>query len=108
MFLQILRAHYKIRQPVTRLALQAICEGSPENAEDLHDIYRSLIFFLRLRDLYRLTVAATDELDPTCLDLCAGLMGFEDLTALLYALEGHYRSSNEKIFSVLGRVAGGS
>jgi UTP:GlnB (protein PII) uridylyltransferase len=102
MFLQILRARYRLRQPVTRLAVDAICEGEPSIAVNVQRVYRSLLFLMRLRDLYRLTVAASDDLDPTQIELTAGLMGYDGAAALFASLEAHCVRTNREIETVLG------
>lgn len=100
MFLQMLRAHYQIRQPVTRLAVDALAAGDYRIARAVRHVYQSLLFLMRVRDLYRLTVAAHDDLDPTRMDMVAGLMGYEKTVSLLEDLEAHCMRSNHHIEAV--------
>lgn len=76
MVLLIYKAKYELREPINRKLVESICKIDP--TDEFCFLIKASNFLKNLRDLYRLTVAAEDELNFDYLDRVAHIMGFEN------------------------------
>jgi hypothetical protein len=78
MLLLIFKAKYKVREPLTRKFLKRLQEIDPEHGDAFTFIEGHLNFLKRMRDIYRLKIAASDDLEPEHLQPVADSMGYGD------------------------------
>ena len=79
--LLIYKAKYRLQQPVNRKLMETICEVDTKHKEDLCKLNRHFNFLKQLRDLYRLTVFAGNDLKIEYLEPAAKIMGYQDSEA---------------------------
>ncbi len=75
MILLALLAAGKLRKKITPALPAALAERWPEIERPLKDLSESMVFFRQLRDLYWVTVAATNLLDPAYLSRPSRFLG---------------------------------
>jgi signal-transduction protein with cAMP-binding, CBS, and nucleotidyltransferase domain len=78
LLLLILMARYEIRHPVSADLLEVLCERMPERQETLTQLFDTFTYLKRRRDIYRLTVAAEDEIIPDEAGYLAYVLGYCD------------------------------
>lgn len=76
--LLIYKARYRLQQPVNRKLMKTICEIDTKHKEDLCQLNKHFNFLKQLRDLYRLTVFAGNDLKIEYLEPAAKIMGYQD------------------------------
>jgi hypothetical protein len=76
--LLIYKARYRLKQPVNRKLMETICEVDEKHKDDLCKLNRHFNFLTQLRDLYRLTVFAGNDLKIEYLVPSARMMGYHD------------------------------
>jgi len=76
--LLIYKARYKLKEPVNRKLMETICEVDTKHKQDLCALNKHFNFLKQLRDLYRLTVFAGNDLKVEYLDQVAKIMGYQD------------------------------
>jgi UTP:GlnB (protein PII) uridylyltransferase len=76
--LLIYKARYQLKEPVNRKLMKTICEINASYHDDLCSLNEHFNFLKQLRDLYRLTVFAGNELQPEYLESAAKIMGYFD------------------------------
>jgi len=76
MVLLLLKAKYGKREPISRRLLRSLKEERRELTAPLEVLEEGLDFLKKLRDLYRLTVAADDLVEIQHLQQAATIMGF--------------------------------
>jgi len=79
MLLLIYKARYRLKQPVNRKLMETICQIDARHREDLCRLNRHFNFLKQLRDLYRLTVFAGNDLRIEYLEPAARIMGYRDM-----------------------------
>lgn len=79
--LLIYKARYRLQQPVNRKLMETICEVDTKHKEDLCKLNKHFNFLKQLRDLYRLTVFAGNDLKIEYLEPAAKIMGYQDSAA---------------------------
>ncbi len=97
MILLIYKAHYCVPGPVNKEFIRTLAEEHHPGFSKLAD---ALDFLKHIRDLYRLTVSADDNLNPKYLDRVAMVMGYQGLTAgeqLVKAYQDCTRGASEVI-----------
>jgi glutamine synthetase adenylyltransferase len=86
MLLLICKARHKVRDPLTRKFLRRLVEIDPAHGEQYAYIERHLNFLKNLRDLYRLKVAACDDIEQEHLGPVAESTGYgSDGSGRLYS-----------------------
>lgn len=78
MLLLICKARHKVRDPLTRKFLRRLVEIDPEHGEQYAYMEKHLNFLKNLRDLYRLKVAASDDIEREHLPPVAASIGYGD------------------------------
>ena len=76
--LLIYKARYRLQQPVNRKLMETICEVDAKHKDDLCKLNKHFNFLKQLRDLYRLTVFAGNELKIEYLEPAARIMGYQN------------------------------
>jgi len=76
--LLIYKSRYRLRQPVNRKLMETICEVDTKQKEDLCKLNKHFNFLKQLRNLYRLTVFAGNELKIEYLEPAAKIMGYQN------------------------------
>lgn len=76
MFFLILKAHFEIIEPISNELVQRLCAGDMKRKENYLRLKRHFDSLKHLRDIYRLTVTADDELDKNYLKTPAEILGF--------------------------------
>jgi UTP:GlnB (protein PII) uridylyltransferase len=76
--LLVYKARYRLKEPVNRKLMKTICEVTTKFKEDLCTLNENFNFLKRLRDLYRLTVFAGNDLKIEYLDQSAKIMQYQD------------------------------
>jgi len=69
----------RIPEPIGGRFWDAMAEHRPERRAEFMELKESYEFLNRLRDVYRLTVAPQNELDPDLLDHPAEVLGFHEV-----------------------------
>ena len=78
MILLIIKAEYRIMQPVNSKLFTEIANKQAELSEDLHRLLTAFNFLNNLRNTYRLTIGATDMIMPEMLNTAGRIMGYQD------------------------------
>lgn len=78
LLLMILMAHFRIWHPVTHELRAILAERMEHRKDDLDRIFESYTFIKRCRDIYRLTVAAEDEILEEEVGYLAYALGYCD------------------------------
>ncbi len=76
--LLIYKARYRLKQPVNRKLMETICEVDTKHKDNLCRLNKNFNFLKQLRDLYRLTVFAGNELKIEYLEPAAKIMGYQN------------------------------
>ena len=76
--LLIYKAKYQLKEPINRKLMKTICEINSSYHDDLCSLNEHFNFLKQLRDLYRLTVFAGNELQPEYLESAAKIIGYLD------------------------------
>ncbi len=77
MILLLYKARHRLRQPVNRRLIEALCEIEPQRRPDFEVLSEAFDFFKSIRDLYRLTASAEDTLRVEFLERTARIRGFQ-------------------------------
>lgn len=72
----LLKVRYNIPDPVGARFWDILSKAHPERKREFYELKGSYQFLNRLRDVYRLSVAPRNELDPEQLNLPAQLLGY--------------------------------
>lgn len=78
LLLLCLEARHDLWQPVSLELHQPLLERMPRRAGDLEQLFQAFTYLKHRRDLYRLTVAAEDELLPEEVGHMARILGYDD------------------------------
>lgn len=96
--LLIYKARYQLKEPVNRKLMKTICDINSKHHDDLCIMNKHFNFLKQLRDLYRLTVFAGNELQLEYLELAARIMGYNDnqkVTATEKLVQDYYKCTKE-------------
>ncbi len=77
MILLMYKARHRLREPINVRLIRTLSELEPQHREDFEVLREALDFFKSVRDLYRLTVSAEDQLRPEFLERTAVILGFQ-------------------------------
>ncbi|MBD3289633.1 hypothetical protein GF337_12580 [candidate division KSB1 bacterium] len=104
MVLLIYKAKYELSEPINRKLVESIYKIDP--CDDFNFLIKASNFLKNLRDLYRLTVAAEDELNFDYLDRVAHIMGFENSPSYPAAqkLKDKYLECTEQVSSTINKL----
>jgi hypothetical protein len=104
--LLIYKARYRLQQPVNRKLMQTICEVDTRHKDDLCQLNKHFNFLKQLRDLYRLTVFAGNDLKIEYLEPTAKIMGYQDSAAekAVDRLVWDYYLSTEESHQIVERL----
>jgi len=80
LLLLCLEARHNLWQPVSLELHRPLLERMPRRAGDLEQLFQAFTYLKHRRDLYRLTVAAEDELLPEEVGHMARILGYDDGT----------------------------
>lgn len=72
------KALYEIREPIGGRFWDVLAEDHPDRRGEFKALKESYHFLNRLRDVYRLSVAPQNHLDPAHLELPAEVLGYRD------------------------------
>ena len=100
MMLLIYKAKYGLREPINLKLVRSLLEVEPENREDFEILCASFDFLRSVRDAYRLTVSADNDLRKEYLDRPAQVLGFENREALL----ADYHACTERVAAIVERL----
>ncbi len=75
MMMLIIKARFEITTPVNAELFMSIAENHKELRKDVLTLLQNCRFLKRLRDVYRLTIGATDIILPDALHIPAAIMG---------------------------------
>jgi hypothetical protein len=78
MMMLIIKAKFEITTPVNAELFVSIADNHKELRNDILTLSQNCRFLKRLRDVYRLTIGATDIILPDALHIPAGIMGCAD------------------------------
>jgi UTP:GlnB (protein PII) uridylyltransferase len=78
MILLAYKAKYELRQPICSLIFETLAILDSEHSKEIQELYAAFHFLKRVRDVYRLTVAATDTLSPDHMEDAARILGIVD------------------------------
>ncbi len=76
LLLLIYKTRYRVRDPLSRKLLGRLKDVDPRHEKEFLLVMEHLDFIRNIRDLYRLEVAAHDEIDPDHLMPVAGSLGY--------------------------------
>lgn len=107
MLLLIYKARYKVRDPLTRKLLKDLAEIDREHGEEFTYIENHLNFIRNLRGLYRLKVAANDDIDMEHLSTVAASMGYGDGAEAAGKLYDDFLQRTAHAADVIERLAAG-
>ncbi len=100
----VLKARYRLLEPTSTRLLELLAERSPELREDLLALADHHAFLRRVRDLYRLLVAAEDELADGELGVVARVLGGSRPAEDGPALAAMVRERMRQVASIVGKV----
>jgi UTP:GlnB (protein PII) uridylyltransferase len=106
MILLMYKARYRRREPINRRLIQTLSELDPKHRDDFEVLSEALDFFKSVRDLYRLTVSAEDELRPEFLERTARILGFEasEARSATDSLLGTYHARAARTAEIVERL----
>ncbi|MCR4440368.1 MAG: hypothetical protein QHJ34_14035 [bacterium] len=105
MTLLMLKAKFRVDQPVTGELLEALPRVDPRHSREFRALAAALEFYEQLRSLYRLTASTGEEIDPRFLGRTAVIMGFgENEAEAAERLLVAFRRCAEKTRKVLARL----
>ncbi|MDZ7318576.1 MAG: hypothetical protein ONB11_05440, partial [candidate division KSB1 bacterium] len=104
--LLILKARHRLAEPVNRKLMKTLCEMDSRHHRDLCDLNKNFQFLKRLRDLYRLTVFAGNDLNIEHLGLAARIMGYQsdDQESAVDKLAHDYYRCTEENSQIVDRL----
>ncbi len=96
--LLIYKSKYQLKEPLNRKLMETICEADSKHKDDLCALNKHFNFLKQLRDLYRLTVFAGNELKTEFLEHAAKIMGYQDnnrVTAVDKLVQDYYQCTRQ-------------
>lgn len=78
MLLLVFKAKFELRQPINSLIFETLIRLDPQHSYEIKRLHDAFHFLKRVRDVYRLTAAAVDNLSPDSLIDTARILGFVD------------------------------
>ena len=107
MLLLICKARHKVRDPLTRKFLRRLVEIDPAHGEQYAYMERHLNFLKNLRDLYRLKVAARDDIEQEHLSSVAASIGYGNDSEAAGRLYNDFLEKTDRAATVImGLMAG--
>jgi len=76
--LLIYKARYQLKDPLNRKLMENLCKIDKRHKQDLFSLNKHFNFLKQIRDLYRLTVFAGNEIKTEYLEPAAKIMGYCD------------------------------
>ncbi|MCK4539298.1 MAG: hypothetical protein KAV42_10925 [Candidatus Krumholzibacteria bacterium] len=107
MLLLIYKARHRLRDPLSRKMLENLKELAPEKAEDFDLIIKHMNFIRRLRDIYRLKVAAQDEIEKDSMGAVAESFGMESTPEAANILYDMFIESTDNAYITIRRLMDG-
>ncbi len=106
MLLLIYKARYRLKQPVNRKLMETICQIDGRHKDDLCQLNKHFNFLKQLRDLYRLTVFAGNDLKIEYLEPAAKIMGYKDspVEKAVDRLVWDYYLCTEQVHEIIERL----
>ncbi len=104
MILLIIKAECRIMQPVNSKLFMEIADKKVELREDLLRLMSAFNFLNNLRNVYRLTVGATDMIMPEMLNAAARIMGYRDDRGLYDEFNKTRSEVTHSIGNILNRL----
>ena len=105
MLLLLYKTKHMTRDPLSRKFLQVLLEIEPEHAGDLRFLRDHLNFVKKLRDLYRLKVAAHNIISRETLRPVAASMGYGDDDDAAGKLYGDFMKRTEKASGIIKKLS---
>lgn len=96
--LLIYKSKYQLKEPLNRKLMETICEADSKHKDDLCALNKHFNFLKQLRDLYRLTVFAGNDLKIEFLEHAAKIMGYQDnnrVTAVDKLVRDYYQCTGQ-------------
>lgn len=78
MMLLVYKAKFNLRQPINSLIFETLSKLDTQHVQEIEKLCTAFHFLKRVRDVYRLTVAAVDKLSPDYLSDAAKILDFVD------------------------------
>ena len=103
----IYKARHRLRDPLSRKMLENLKELSPEKADDFEMIIEHMNFIRRLRDIYRLKVAAQDEIEKDSMGAVAESFGMENTPEAANILYNMFIESTDSAYITIRRLMDG-
>ncbi|MBN2072295.1 MAG: hypothetical protein JW814_12650 [Candidatus Krumholzibacteriota bacterium] len=107
MLLLIYKAKYRLRDPLSRKLLLYLSELNPKRKEDFIYLIEHLDFIKKMRDLYRLKVAAHDVIEKEYLPSVAVSMGYGDSSDAAGRLFDDFIARTDRAMEVIIRLMSG-
>jgi hypothetical protein len=99
MVLLMYKAKYKLYTPINHTLFETLYSVAPDCRNEFGIFQEAITFLKRLRDIYRLTVAAEDDVNVEYLDRVAHVMGLRNTQQLTAAqqLISDYQNCTKKV-----------
>ncbi|MCP4634269.1 MAG: hypothetical protein GY855_15190 [candidate division Zixibacteria bacterium] len=104
MLLLIYKTKYEVRDPLSRKFLQRLTELEPDHKQEFKYIEEHLNFIKKLRDLYRLKIAAHNVLDRDYLTPVADSMNYGNDDAAAKALCNDFLTRTSEASRVINKL----
>lgn len=111
MILLVYKARHRLSDPLTERIFNTLTEVDPAHTEDIRILAESFLFLKRLRDVYRLSCAASDILETGYLAQTAEILGFASSRGntaeqnLLHAFEEKTAEADQAIMRIAADFA---
>ncbi len=100
MIMLIIKAQFNIKEPVNSKLFEDVASMKEELAGDLSVLAAAFDFLKHLRDIYRLTIGASDVILPEALEVPAQIMGFNSSIELY----GQYKRVSKDVASTIAAI----
>jgi len=104
MMMLIIKAKFEITTPVNAELFMTVADTYPELRDDVLKLAQSCKFLKHLRDIYRLTIGATDIIVPDALHVPARIMGYDNNLALYDRFIEVNNVTKAKLIQLIHRV----
>jgi UTP:GlnB (protein PII) uridylyltransferase len=106
MILLAYKARYGLREPINSKLMLSLGEIEKHFQSDFAELSLDFDFLKSVRDIYRLTVSADDELQPEYLDEPGKILGFgkADGTGAAEQLMSAYQESTTRVAKIVQKL----
>ena len=104
MMMLIIKATFNIKEPVNSKLFKDVAARQENLKDDLCKLANAFGFLKSLRDIYRLTAGATDDIVPEALQHCAKIMGYRSSKELHNKFKEMRREVEETIQSLINEL----